>query len=73
MVRSAMASVQSRALLGRHSECEKLDRVVATARAGQSAEDQHMALASAYSRDESIQHVALAAPVEQPRRWHELG
>jgi hypothetical protein len=31
------------------------------------AEDQHTALARAHSRDELIQHVALAGTVEQPR------
>ena len=33
------------------------------------AEDQHATLTRAHSRDESIQHVALAATVEQPRPW----
>src|SRR5206468_1848740 len=33
------------------------------------AEDQHTALARAYSGDESFQHVALADTVKQPRCW----
>ena len=34
---------------------------------GLAAQDQHTTAARAYFRDESIQHVALGATVEQPR------